>query len=96
MTPEGKVKTKVVKALKAMGAYHCMPVTGGFGMSGVPDILVCYQGRFIAIECKAGKGRVTALQQSNLESIEKAGGVALVIAEAQADSVTEIIKEAMK
>ena len=65
-------------------------------MSGVPDILVCYQGRFIAIECKAGKGRVTALQQSNLESIEKAGGVALVVTEAQADSVTEIIKEAMK
>lgn len=96
MTPEGKVKAKVTKALKAMGAYHCMPVTGGFGMSGVPDILVCYQGRFIAIECKAGKGRVTALQQSNLESIEKAGGVALVIAEAQADSVTEIIKEAIK
>jgi Holliday junction resolvase len=92
MTPEGKVKAKVVKALKAMGAYFCMPVTGGFGASGVPDILVCYQGRFIAIECKAGKGKVTALQQSNLESIEKAGGIALVIAEAQADSITEIIE----
>lgn len=96
MTPEGKVKAKVVKALKEMGAYHCMPVTGGFGMSGVPDILICYQGRFVAIECKAGKGRVTALQQSNLDAIKKAGGIALVIAEAQADSVVALIEECMK
>ena len=95
MTPEGKVKVKVVKALKAMGAYHCFPVTGGFGASGIPDILICYRGRFVAIECKAGKGRVTALQQSNLDAIVRAGGVALVIAEAQADLVEQLILEAI-
>lgn len=95
MTPEGKVKAKVTKALKAMGAYYCFPVTGGFGASGVPDILICYRGRFVAIECKAGKGRVTALQQSNLDAIVRAGGVALVIAEAQADFVEQLILEAI-
>lgn len=95
MTPEGKVKAKVTKALKAMGAYYCFPVTGGFGASGVPDILICYRGRFIAIECKAGKGRVTALQQSNLEAITQAGGIALVVAEAQADFVQQLILEAI-
>lgn len=95
MTPEGKVKAKVTKALKAMGAYYCFPVTGGFGASGVPDILICYRGRFIAIECKAGKGRVTALQQSNLEAITQAGGIALVIAETQADFVQQLILEAI-
>lgn len=95
MTPEGKVKAKVTKTLKAMGAYYCFPVTGGFGASGVPDILICYRGRFIAIECKAGKGRVTALQQSNLEAITQAGGIALVVAEAQADFVQQLILEAI-
>jgi tartrate dehydratase alpha subunit/fumarate hydratase class I-like protein len=96
MTPEGKVKAKVIKTLKAMGAYHCMPVTGGFGMSGVPDILICLHGRFIAIECKAGKGKVTALQQSNLDAIQRAGGVALVVTELNADFVNELILEAIK
>jgi len=96
MTPEGKVKTKVIKTLKAMGAYHCMPVTGGFGTSGVPDILICFRGRFVAIECKAGKGKVTALQQSNLEAIRQAGGVALVITELDVDFVEQLIVEATK
>ena len=40
MTPEAKVKEKVKKALKNMGAYYAMPATGGYGSSGVPDFLV--------------------------------------------------------
>jgi len=39
MTPEAKVKKTVVKHLKAMGAYYFYPVTGGYGGSGVPDIV---------------------------------------------------------
>ena len=53
MTPEAKVKKKVVDVLKTYGAYYFYPVTGGFGRSGVPDIVVCHLGFFIAIECKA-------------------------------------------
>ncbi len=55
MTPEKKVKTKVVAILKTFGAYYFYPVTGGYGASGVPDIVGCYKGKFFAIECKAGK-----------------------------------------
>lgn len=40
MTPEAKVKAKVVKVLKEFGVYYFYPVTGGFGRSGVPDICV--------------------------------------------------------
>ena len=96
MTPEGKVKAKAIRTLKAMDAYHCMPVTGGFGTSGVPDILICFRGRFVAIECKAGRGKVTALQQSNLDAIRRAGGVALVINELDVDFLEELILEAIK
>ncbi len=79
--PESKVKAKVVSILKAAGAYYFYPVTGGFGNSGVPDIIVCYQGRFIGIECKAGANKPTPLQEQNLERITNAGGTALVINE---------------
>ena len=39
MTPEKKVKQKVAKQLKEMGAYFFYPATGGYGRSGVPDIV---------------------------------------------------------
>ena len=80
-TPEGKVKAKVKVILKELGAYYTMPVTGGFGTSGAPDFLVCLNGRFVGIECKAGKGKPTALQEKNLHDIAQAGGQALVINE---------------
>lgn len=81
MTPEAKVKAKVREALKRFGAYYVMPVTGGYGRQGAPDFLVCYKGSFIGVECKAGKGVTTPLQEKNLHNIQEAGGHALVINE---------------
>ena len=44
MTPEAKVKRVVTKQLKEMGAYYFFPATGGYGRSGVPDIVGCWEG----------------------------------------------------
>lgn len=50
------------------------------GIRGASDIIACSpDGRFIAIECKTQKGRVTEMQKQFLTEIEKRGGVALVI-----------------
>lgn len=81
MTPEAKVKAKVKKILDEMGAYYFMPATGGFGRSGVPDIVGCINGRFFGIECKAGSNKPTALQEKELRRITETGGVALLINE---------------
>ena len=80
-TPEKKVKDAVAAILKAHGVYFFFPTTYGMGRSGVPDIICCHRGRFIAIECKAGKNTTTVLQKVEIQGIEKAGGVALVINE---------------
>lgn len=81
MTPEAKVKRKVTEQLKLIGAYYFFPATGGYGKSGVPDIVGCYNGKFFGIECKAGKNTPTALQQKNLDDIAAVGGIAVVINE---------------
>lgn len=81
MTPEAKVKKQVRAILDSLGAYYSMPVTGGYGRQGAPDFLVCYQGKFIGIETKAGKGKTTKLQELNLQKIRDTGGLALVIYE---------------
>lgn len=92
MTPEGKVKKKVVDILKAAGAYYFFPATGGFGRSGVPDIIVCFKGRFIGIECKAGDNTPTALQQRELMRIIDAGGSAFVVNEESLSALVDIFK----
>lgn len=83
MTPEKKVKTAVVKILKTEypDAYYFYPVMGGYGASGIPDIVGCYSGRFFAIECKAGKGKTTALQDKNIAQIRQADGRVMVVNE---------------
>jgi hypothetical protein len=81
MTPEKKVKDKVRKILNDIGCYHFMPATGGYGASGVPDIVACYKGKFIGIECKANGNKPTKLQLKHLNDITLAGGMSLVIDE---------------
>ena len=91
MTPEAKVKKVVVNQLRNLGAYYFYPVTGGYGRSGVPDIVGCYKGKFFGIECKAGKNTPTPLQQINLDDIEKQDGIALVVNEKNMHSVRDLI-----
>ncbi len=92
MTPEKKVKDKVAKVLKQLGAYYFFPATGGYGRSGVPDIVGCYNGKFFGIECKAGKNTTTALQELELEKIRKAGGIALVVNENNVGDVERLVR----
>ena len=68
-----------------------MPATGGYGKSGVPDIVGCYEGRFFGIECKAGKGKVTALQQKNLNEIDANKGIAVVVNDSNMRNVSDLI-----
>lgn len=86
-TPEGAVKAAVRKRLVELGAYYFSPVTGGYGGSGVPDIVGCFKGKFFAIECKAGRGKTTALQDKNIAMIHAAGGKAIVVNEDNIDMV---------
>ena len=80
-TPEGKVKARIRRILEINKVYHFMPATGGYGRSGVPDIIGCYRGYFFAIECKAGNKRPTALQEKELQRIRDSGGQVFVINE---------------
>jgi hypothetical protein len=91
MTPEAKVKKEVVKQLKALDAYYFFPATGGYGKSGVPDVVGCYNGNFFGIECKAGKNTPTALQEMNLKEIANSGGISLVINEKNVKYVSQIL-----
>ncbi len=88
-TPEKLVKDKVKKLLDSLGIYHFSPPGMGLGRAGIPDIIGCHKGRFIAIECKAGKGKTTALQERELDAIRAAGGFAFVVRETNLEELKE-------
>ena len=92
-TPEAKVKATVVKILKQYGAYYFFPATGGYGRSGVPDIVGSYKGKFFAIECKAGNNKPTPLQQREIEAINDSGAVAIVVNEDNIDDVAKLLEK---
>lgn len=80
-TPEGKVKDAIKKFLKERGAWYFMPVSNGMGQVGIPDIICCYKGLFVAIEAKAPgkKANTTPNQERVLQSIRDASGYAFVV-----------------
>ena len=98
MTPEAKVKKKVVNVLKEGGAYYFFPATGGYGRSGVPDVVCCYRAVFIAIECKAGNNKPTPLQEAEMHKIREAQGFVKVINEdniADVQTIFDLIDKGM-
>ena len=84
---EKTIKAHVRKRLKELGAWQYWPVPTVWGAAAV-DILVCYKGRFIAIECKAPGEKLTDRQSFVLEEIKKAGGNVFVI---DTDKVDDIL-----
>lgn len=80
-TPESKVKAKGVEIIKRYGAYYFFPAQNGYGRAGIPDCIVCFGGKFLGIEFKAGYNKTTALQEREIADIIKAGGSAMVVRE---------------
>ena len=78
MTPEGKIKQMVKDWCKEVGAYYFMPVQSGYGQKTL-DFLICYKGKFIAIETKAPGKKPTKFQELTLREIEGAAGIVKII-----------------
>lgn len=75
LTPEGKVKRKVVQVLRQYHVWYFFPAANGMGRAGVPDIIAIVGGRFVGIEAKADRTKkLTVLQAQCAEQIKAAGG----------------------
>ena len=64
---------------------------GGFQRAGIPDILCCVQGQFIALELKASTGIPSALQEKNIKMINQAKGIGLILYPEQFNKLKTII-----
>ncbi len=59
-----------VKSRAAAGISRAMVLR-----AGTPDFVLCWKGRLVGIELKAGRGRMSPAQRETHETITLAGGV---------------------
>ena len=79
MVSERAITRTIQRHLDTLDGWWGFKVHGaGQMLNGVPDIVGCYRGRFVAIEIKRPGQRPTALQRHRLDQIASAGGVAVV------------------
>ena len=74
---ESKVQTRILKELKHRGIYCYKNIVTN--RKGIPDIIVCFRGRFIALEVKRQGGKPTELQIYNIKKIRESGGIARIV-----------------
>ena len=76
---ERDITTRILRYLKTVPHCFCWKQHGGqYGMSGLPDIICCINGIFVAFEVKTNTGKLSELQKIAIRRIKEAGGVVFV------------------
>lgn len=89
---ESDIVRAILRYLKSVpGCFYWKEHGGMYGTSGIPDIIVCWDGRFYAFEVKTETGRPTKLQEAVIRKIKAAGGAVAVVR--SVDEVRAIIKD---
>ena len=74
---EKDIVTAIMRYLKTIPMCFAWKQHGGmYGMAGLPDIICCIGGRFVAFEVKTASGRLTKLQEITIQKIKAAKGEA--------------------
>lgn len=88
---EKTITNKVLKYLKEQPCCFAFKEFGGlYGTAGIPDVLCCYNGKFVAFEVKTPNGKLSKLQEIILQKIKNANGHAYKVT--SLNEVKEILK----
>lgn len=78
---EADLTKKIMRKLKGRGGFWVKVHGGPFQVTGLPDIIGCYKGRFVGLEVKVPgrESTLTPRQSLILSQILAAGGIAQMI-----------------
>lgn len=91
MAAEKNFENRVKTFLKENGCWFVKFFANGYTKKGIPDILVCCDGRFVGVEVKAPNGKPSELQLYNLRKIHEAGGYGVLLYPKDFDLFKELI-----
>jgi Holliday junction resolvase len=87
---EKSLEKRVVDYVRGKGGY-ITKIHGNEFVQGLPDLIGCYRGFFLAFEIKSAEGKARPMQDNNIRLILKAEGVALKVR--NIDAVKNAIEE---
>lgn len=87
---ETKLQRSIQKYLVDIGAYEFKVHGSAYMKAGIPDIIACYNGLFIGIECKVGKNKMSQLQEEHKKQIINANGIHILAY--SLDDVKKVVK----
>lgn len=93
MAQEKTFENKIKKFLDENNCWYVKFFANGYTKKGVPDLLCCVNGYFLAIEVKAENGKASDLQKWNIEKIKQAGGRALILKPSMFEEFRKLIAE---
>ena len=74
---EKDITAAIMRYLKTVPSCFAWKEHGGmYGTAGLPDIICCISGRFVAFEVKTSSGKLTKLQEVTITKIRAAKGEA--------------------
>jgi Holliday junction resolvase len=77
---ESIIVRDILKYLNSLPGCFAWKHHGGmYSTAGIPDIICCCQGKFLAFEVKGPKGQPTKLQLKTIQDIQAAGGQAYIV-----------------
>ena len=76
---EKQFENKVKKFLKDNDIWYFKVWGGGFQKSGIPDLICCVNGHFVAIELKGSDGKPSELQKYNIRKINECNGTGVIL-----------------
>lgn len=79
MAREKIFETRVKKYIESNGGWQVKFFANKYTKVGIPDILSCINGYFVAVEVKADRGTPSELQLHTIKQIRDAGGFAFVL-----------------
>lgn len=79
MAAEKNYENKIKSLLRNNDAWFVKFFANRMTKTGIPDILACVNGCFVAVEVKAGHGRPSELQKYNVREINDSGGYAIIL-----------------
>lgn len=78
MQPEARLAAEIRHALERHGAFVFKVHGSGMMLAGLPDLIVCYEGRYFGVEVKMPGNKPSKIQRHIHRKIEAAGGTACV------------------
>lgn len=93
---EKEFENKIKSYLKERGHWYVKFFANSYTRRGIPDILTCVNGKFVAIEVKNETGRPSPLQIREINLIKDAGGIAVILKPNEFESFKTLIEDIEK